>query len=123
MPGGALHSTSCSASSSPSCSVAASGTQLAALDYPHLGHTEILGSVDDFYKRFYFRAPKIAEMSLDALFALQVLVKAEQAKSLAKYFAEIGKPQPVDGSWPLKPWAGDEPDPEPSRPLADHRQG
>jgi DNA polymerase III subunit epsilon len=52
--------------------------------------------------------PKIAEMSLDALFALQVLAKAEQAKSLAKYFAEIGKPQPVDGSWPLKPWTGED---------------
>jgi radical SAM superfamily enzyme YgiQ (UPF0313 family) len=47
--------------------VSASGTQLAALNYPHLGHTEILGSVDDFYKRFYFRAPKIAEMSAEML--------------------------------------------------------
>ena len=47
--------------------VSASGTQLAALNYPHLGHTEILDSVDDFYKRFYFRAPKIAEMSAEML--------------------------------------------------------
>ena len=31
------------------------GTQLAALSYPHLRHTEILDSVDTFYKRFYFR--------------------------------------------------------------------
>ena len=36
--------------------VSADGTQLAALSYPHLGHTEILDSVDSFYKRFYFRA-------------------------------------------------------------------
>ena len=43
------------------------GTQLAALSYPHLGHTEILESVDAFYKRFYFRAPKIAEMSAEML--------------------------------------------------------
>ena len=41
------------------------GTQLAALSYPHLGHTEILESVDAFYKRFYFRAGKIAEMSAE----------------------------------------------------------
>jgi hopanoid biosynthesis associated radical SAM protein HpnJ len=41
------------------------GTQLAALSYPHLGHTEILDSVDAFYKRFYFRAGKIAEMSAE----------------------------------------------------------
>ncbi|HEX3490483.1 MAG TPA: hopanoid biosynthesis associated radical SAM protein HpnJ, partial [Streptosporangiaceae bacterium] len=43
------------------------GTQLAALSYPHLGHTEILGSVDTFYKRFYFRAGKLAEMSAELL--------------------------------------------------------
>jgi hopanoid biosynthesis associated radical SAM protein HpnJ len=36
------------------------GTQVASLSYPHLSHTEIFQSVDDFYKRFYFRAPKIA---------------------------------------------------------------
>ena len=41
------------------------GTQLAALSYPDLGHTEILDSVDAFYKRFYFRAGKLAEMSAE----------------------------------------------------------
>ena len=45
--------------------VSENGTQLAALSYPHLGHTEILDSVDAFYKRFYFRAGKIAEMSAE----------------------------------------------------------
>jgi hopanoid biosynthesis associated radical SAM protein HpnJ len=43
------------------------GTQLATLSYPHLGHTEILDSVDAFYKRFYFRAGKLAEMSAELL--------------------------------------------------------
>jgi radical SAM superfamily enzyme YgiQ (UPF0313 family) len=43
------------------------GTQIAALSYPHLGHTEILQSVDAFYKRFYFRAGKLAEMSAEML--------------------------------------------------------
>jgi hopanoid biosynthesis associated radical SAM protein HpnJ len=43
------------------------GTQLAALSYPHLGQTEILESVDAFYKRFYFRAGKLAEMSAELL--------------------------------------------------------
>jgi hopanoid biosynthesis associated radical SAM protein HpnJ len=43
------------------------GTQLAALSYPHLGHTEILESADMFYKRFYFRAGKLAEMSAELL--------------------------------------------------------
>src|SRR5579875_907993 len=41
------------------------GTQLAALSYPGLGHTEILESADALYKRFYFRASKIAEMSAE----------------------------------------------------------
>jgi hopanoid biosynthesis associated radical SAM protein HpnJ len=38
------------------------GVQLAPLSYPHLNHTEIFGSVEDFYKRFYLRAPKIASI-------------------------------------------------------------
>jgi hopanoid biosynthesis associated radical SAM protein HpnJ len=45
--------------------VSGDGTQLAALSYPELGHTEILESVDEFYKRFYFRAGKLAEMSAE----------------------------------------------------------
>jgi hopanoid biosynthesis associated radical SAM protein HpnJ len=36
------------------------GVQIAPLHYPHLSHTEIFHSVEDFYKRFYFRVPKIA---------------------------------------------------------------
>lgn len=38
------------------------GTQQSILDYPHLNHTETFRSADDFYKRFYFRSGKIAEM-------------------------------------------------------------
>jgi hopanoid biosynthesis associated radical SAM protein HpnJ len=45
--------------------VSADGTQLAALSYPDLGHTEILDSVDAFYRRYYFRAGKLAEMSAE----------------------------------------------------------
>jgi hopanoid biosynthesis associated radical SAM protein HpnJ len=45
--------------------VSEQGTQLAALSYPHLQHTEILESVDAFYRRFYFRAGKLAEMSAE----------------------------------------------------------
>jgi hypothetical protein len=39
------------------------GVQAASLSYPHLSHTEIFKSVDAFYKRFYFRAPKIAAIA------------------------------------------------------------
>ena len=38
------------------------GTQIAPLNYPHLGHTEIFESVEDFYKKFYFRPSKIASI-------------------------------------------------------------
>ncbi len=38
------------------------GVQIAPLHYPHLSHTEIFDSVETFYRRFYLRAPKIAEI-------------------------------------------------------------
>jgi hopanoid biosynthesis associated radical SAM protein HpnJ len=38
------------------------GVQIAPLHYPHLSHTEIFQSVETFYKKFYFRAPKIASI-------------------------------------------------------------
>jgi hopanoid biosynthesis associated radical SAM protein HpnJ len=39
-----------------------SGVQLAPLHYPHLAHSEIFGSVDEFYRRFYLRSSKIASL-------------------------------------------------------------
>jgi hopanoid biosynthesis associated radical SAM protein HpnJ len=38
------------------------GVQVAPLHYPHLSHSEIFHSVEDFYKRFYFRGGKIASI-------------------------------------------------------------
>jgi len=38
------------------------GVQVAPLHYPHLSHSEIFHSVEDFYKRFYFRSGKIASI-------------------------------------------------------------
>ncbi|MBI3499071.1 MAG: hopanoid biosynthesis associated radical SAM protein HpnJ [Proteobacteria bacterium] len=38
------------------------GVQIAPLHYPHLSHEEIFDSVEVFYKRFYFRAGKIATL-------------------------------------------------------------
>ncbi|MGD1036910.1 MAG: hopanoid biosynthesis associated radical SAM protein HpnJ [Roseiarcus sp.] len=39
------------------------GTQIAPLNYPHLGHTEIFDAVEDFYRKFYFRPSKIASIA------------------------------------------------------------
>jgi hopanoid biosynthesis associated radical SAM protein HpnJ len=36
------------------------GVQIAPLHYPHLSQTEIFDSVEEFYRRFYFRSGKIA---------------------------------------------------------------
>ena len=41
------------------------GVQTATLSYPNLNRTEIYDSVETFYKQFYFRAGKIAEMSAE----------------------------------------------------------
>ncbi|HVX98613.1 MAG TPA: hopanoid biosynthesis associated radical SAM protein HpnJ [Pseudorhodoplanes sp.] len=38
------------------------GVQMAPLHYPHLSHSEIFHSLEDFYRKFYFRAPKIASI-------------------------------------------------------------
>ncbi|HAM02674.1 MAG TPA: hopanoid biosynthesis associated radical SAM protein HpnJ [Acidimicrobiaceae bacterium] len=38
------------------------GVQSSVLEYPELSRTEIFDSVDAFYRKFYFRAGKIAEM-------------------------------------------------------------
>jgi hopanoid biosynthesis associated radical SAM protein HpnJ len=49
------------------------GVQVAPLHYPHLSHTEIFDSVETFYKRFYFRAPKIAAIVGEMLTSPQML--------------------------------------------------
>ena len=36
--------------------------QIAPLHYPHLSHGEIFSAVEEFYRKFYFRAPKIASI-------------------------------------------------------------
>ena len=51
------------------------GTQIAPLNYPHLGHTEIFNSVEDFYKKFYFRPSKIFEIVGEMLTSRDMLVR------------------------------------------------
>jgi radical SAM superfamily enzyme YgiQ (UPF0313 family) len=49
------------------------GVQTAMLSYPDLNRTEIYESVETFYKQFYFRASKIAEMSAEMVRSPQVM--------------------------------------------------
>ena len=51
------------------------GEQTSALAYPHLGTTEIFESVDLFYRRFYFRAGKIAELVAEMARSRQMLAR------------------------------------------------
>jgi len=51
------------------------GTQIAPLNYPNLSHTEIFNSVEDFYKKFYFRPSKIAEIVGEMLTSRDMLVR------------------------------------------------
>ncbi|HET7564728.1 MAG TPA: hopanoid biosynthesis associated radical SAM protein HpnJ [Gemmatimonadaceae bacterium] len=51
------------------------GMQMSALNYPHLGRTEIFDSVETFYKRFYFRAGKIAEIAGEMVKSPRVLTR------------------------------------------------
>jgi hopanoid biosynthesis associated radical SAM protein HpnJ len=51
------------------------GVQIAPLTYPHLAHTEIFDNVETFYKKFYFRAPKIAAIVGEMVTSRQMMVR------------------------------------------------
>ncbi len=51
------------------------GVQIAPLHYPHLSHTEMFDGVEEFYRRFYLRAPKIASIVGEMLTSPQMLVR------------------------------------------------
>ncbi|MBX9750973.1 MAG: radical SAM protein, partial [Roseococcus sp.] len=55
--------------------VDAHGVQIAPLAYPHLAHTEIFDSVETFYRKFYFRAPKIASICNEMIRDRQMMVR------------------------------------------------
>jgi hopanoid biosynthesis associated radical SAM protein HpnJ len=55
--------------------VDAHGVQIAPLHYPHLSHSEIFHSVEDFYRRFYFRAPKIASIVAEMVRSPEVMMR------------------------------------------------
>lgn len=48
--------------------------------------------------------PHIARMTATELHAYQVQKKQEQAVSFRDYLRRQGRDEPVDGSWPLRPW-------------------
>ena len=61
------------------------GVQIAALNYPHLSHTEIFHSVEEFYRRFYVRAPKIASIVGEMLMSREMLTR--RLREAVEFFA------------------------------------
>ncbi len=51
------------------------GIQIAPLHYPHLSHAEIFDSVETFYRRFYFRAGKIASIVGEMVRSPEMMVR------------------------------------------------
>ncbi|MGH8751506.1 MAG: hopanoid biosynthesis associated radical SAM protein HpnJ [Burkholderiales bacterium] len=51
----------------PTHIVANAGFQVSSLNYPHLSHEEIFKALEKFYKRFYFRPSKIAEITYEMI--------------------------------------------------------
>ena len=51
------------------------GVQLAAISYPHLSKDEIFHSMEEFYKRFYFRPAKIWEIVKEMLKSWDMLTR------------------------------------------------
>jgi hypothetical protein len=49
------------------------GIQIAPLHYPHLTHKQIHDSLEDFYRRFYFRWNKIGEIVAEMLRSPQMM--------------------------------------------------
>ena len=46
---------------------------MSSLSYPDLSRQEIFEALEDFYKRFYFRPRKIAEMTWEMASSLEML--------------------------------------------------
>ena len=65
--------------------VDAHGVQLAPLSYPDLSHTESFDSVETFYRRFYFRASKIAEIVSEM--ALSPSMMARRLREGVEFFS------------------------------------
>ena len=55
--------------------VANSGVQVSSLNYPHLSHEEIFEAVSTFYRRFYFRPSKMAEMASEMLLSPEMMMR------------------------------------------------
>jgi radical SAM superfamily enzyme YgiQ (UPF0313 family) len=67
------------------------GIQVSAISYPHLSSQEISAALEEFYKRFYFRPKKIAEMTAEMLTSRQML--ARRLREGVEFFSFLSRRQ------------------------------
>ena len=70
------------------------GVQLAPLSYPHLSHSEIFHSVEEFYRAFYFRAPKIASIVVEMAQSREMLKR--RLREAVEFFAFLRERRGVE---------------------------
>lgn len=69
------------------------GVQLAPLHYPHLSHSEMFDSVEEFYRRFYLRAPKIASLVSEMVLSPEMMKR--RLREAVEFFAFLKERQEV----------------------------
>jgi DNA polymerase-3 subunit epsilon len=72
------------------------------LDQAHAANADALAAARVAY-RLASTVPELREADLRGLHAEQIEWAAEQAASLQDYFAEVGRPENVEGAWPIVP--------------------
>jgi hopanoid biosynthesis associated radical SAM protein HpnJ len=68
--------------------VAQNGLQVTSIEYPHLSHQDIFEAVETFYRRFYLRPRKIAEIMLDMVRDRRVM--ARRLREGMEFFRFLG---------------------------------
>ena len=61
------------------------GVQIAPLHYPHLSHSEIFVSVEEFYRRFYFRSEKIASIVGEMIRSPQMMKRPARRRRILSF--------------------------------------
>jgi hopanoid biosynthesis associated radical SAM protein HpnJ len=71
------------------------GVQVSAIGYPHLSRTEIFRSVDQFYRRFYFRPRKMLSLGAEMLRDRQVMKRRlSEGRDFLKFLRSHRSPSP-----------------------------
>jgi hopanoid biosynthesis associated radical SAM protein HpnJ len=70
------------------------GVQIAPLHYPHLSHSEIFHSVEEFYRSFYLRVPKIASIVAEMATSREMLQR--RLREAVEFFAFLRERRGVE---------------------------